>query len=89
MSLVRETLKGRAQWRRHGEDDGYNKNNNEDGTLWRDVRSLRRKQKSIGSILYAAVSLRRLEAATETFAEVTSVFQATAGHVRESCENIH
>jgi hypothetical protein len=46
-------------------------------------------QKSIGSILHAAAPLMRLEATTETFAAATSVFQATAGHVRESRENIH
>jgi hypothetical protein len=46
-------------------------------------------QKSIGSILYAAARLRRLEAATESFAAARGIFQATAGHVRESRENIH
>ena len=46
-------------------------------------------QKTTGSILYAAAPLRRLEAATESFAAATGVFQAIAGHVRESRENIH
>jgi hypothetical protein len=49
--------------------------------------SLRVRQRSIGNILYAP--LRRLEATTETFAAATGVFQATAGQVRESRENIH